>query len=95
MDTGCSVAIPTVAYAWPTKEDFDKLAVAETLHDWKPDRTGTVLKNDGQEWERRCHSKTIDGNGVMVIFQWFDERPNTHNASFSRGPSGPSAGSNS
>jgi hypothetical protein len=80
MKAGCSVATPTLVYAWPTQEEFDKLEVAETLHDWKDDRFGTVLKNDGQEWERRCHSKMIEGSGVMVIFQWFDERPKTHNS---------------
>lgn len=75
MITGCSVATPTIVYAWPTKDEFDKLAVEERIHEWKPDRTETVFKNDGKEWERRCHSKTVDGAGVMVIFQWFDERP--------------------
>ncbi len=76
MSSGCSIALPTVVYAWTaTKEEFDKLALSETLHDWKSDKTTTVLKGDGQEWERRCHSKTVEGSGVLVIFQWFDERP--------------------
>jgi hypothetical protein len=75
MNTGCSVATPTLVYAWTTKEDFDRLAVEELIHDWKPCRATTMIRSDGQAWERRCHSKTVDGAGVAVIFQWFDERP--------------------
>jgi hypothetical protein len=76
MSSGCSIVTPTTVYAWTnTKEEFDKLAREEKIHDWKPDKTWTVIKGDGQEWERRCHSKTVEGDGVMVIFQWFDERP--------------------
>ena len=75
MTTGCSVATPTLVYVWPTKEEFDKLGVEEMLHDWRPDRTGTMLRSDGLQWQRRCHSKTIEGSGITVIFQWFDERP--------------------
>lgn len=74
MTTGCSVATPTLVYAWPTKEDFDKIALAESIHSWKPDQVGTLIKHDGHEWEQRCHSKTMEGGGVTVIFQWFDER---------------------
>lgn len=76
MQSFCGIATPTLVYAGPpTKEDFDKLACDEMVHDWKPDRTTTLLKADGLEWERRCHSKTVGGSGVLVIFQWFDERP--------------------
>jgi hypothetical protein len=74
--SSCSVASPTVVYASPaTKEDFDKLALEELIHDWRPSSAETVLQNDGQEWEIRCHSKTVEASGVLVIFQWFDARP--------------------
>lgn len=79
MISGCSVATPTLIYAWPaTKEEFDRIAIAEMVHEWRPCRTTTVLKDDGQEWERRCHSKAIGdvvSEPVSVIFQWFEERP--------------------
>lgn len=75
MATGCSVVTPTIVYAWPTKDEFDKLAIPAMIHDWKPDRTTTLLRSDRQEWERQCHSKMIQADGVKVIFQWFDERP--------------------
>jgi len=77
--TGVAVALPTLVYAWPkTKEDFDMIATPETIHDWEPCSTTTLLKGDGQKWERRCHSKSVGGDkpgDVMVVFQWFDERP--------------------
>lgn len=75
MATGCSVVTATLVYAWPTKSEFDALAIPEMIHDWKPDRTETVIRNDGQEWERQCHSKMIQADGVKVIFQWFEARP--------------------
>jgi hypothetical protein len=74
--SSCFVALPTVVYASPeTKEDFDKIALEEHIHDWRPSSATTVLQNDGQEWEIRCHSKTVEASGVLAIFQWFDERP--------------------
>lgn len=74
MASGCSIPMPTLVYAWPKKAEFDLLAVPEIIHEWKPCRSTTVLKADGQEWERRCHSKTVEDGEVTVIFQWFDER---------------------
>ena len=74
MSSGMSVATPNVVYAWPkTKEEFDKIAINEMVHEWKECETTTVIKNDGCKWERRCHSKHIQGE-IDVIFQWFDER---------------------
>lgn len=72
---GCCVATPTLVYAWPaSRTEFDKIAIPETVHAWKPCSTTTLVKNDGRQWERRVHSKTVNGP-VMVVFQWFDERP--------------------
>ena len=73
--TGCCVASPNLVYAWPSRTDFDRLALTETVHDWAACKTTTLIRNDGQKWARRCHSKTMDGGPVMVIFQVFDERP--------------------
>lgn len=44
----------------------------ETVHDWRPGKTETVIKNDGRRYERRCHSKmlsNLDRESVAVIFQ--------------------------
>lgn len=73
----CAIPTPRLVYASPaTKEEFDRLQIQETVHDWLPCRTTALVKNDEQQWERRCHSKTLGdfGDGVTVIFQWFDER---------------------
>jgi len=72
--TSCQIPLPTLAYAQPTKADFDQLAVEEKIHEWKPCSTTTLIKNDGKRWETRCHSKTIEAAGVMVVFQWSEER---------------------
>lgn len=77
--TFCAVPLPHLVYAGPhTREEFDRLALPETVHEWKADTTFTLIKNDGQAWERRCHSKVLGDHSrdsVTVIFQWFDERP--------------------
>lgn len=75
----CAVPAAQYVYAGPaTREEFDLIALPETVHDWKLCRTTTLIKNDGQQWERRCHAKQLGepGSGrVNVIFQWFEERP--------------------
>ncbi|MGE7136183.1 hypothetical protein ACQKIE_00965 [Luteibacter sp. NPDC031894] len=67
-----------IVYAgFATKAEFDTLPRPEQVGPWTPCKTTTVIKHDGQEWERRCHSKVTGNYGadeVTVIFQWFDER---------------------
>lgn len=75
MTNGCSVATPTLIYAWTTQDAFDLIALPELIHSWKHCQVTTLIKRDGQEWERRCHSKSMKKNGVMVVFQFFEERP--------------------
>lgn len=75
MSSGCAIATPTLAYAWVEKKDeFDALALTPTVHHWMRADTLTLIKNDGREWERRVHSKTLNGNGICVVFQWHEER---------------------
>lgn len=75
----CGVPSPKIIYAGPgSREEFDLIALPEMLHAWKADSSETFLRNDGQQWERRCHSKTLGELGrdpVCVIFQWFEARP--------------------
>ena len=72
----CSVPLATTVFAGPrTKEEFDRISLPATVHDWQPCKTTTLCKNDGREWERRCHSKFVETAALHVIFQWFDERP--------------------
>lgn len=74
--TGCDIATPTLVYAWSdSQEKFDSLALPEYVLNWSPDRVTTILKSDGQEWERRVHCKTAEASGVLVIIQFFEERP--------------------
>ena len=74
--TGCDIATPTTVYAWTdSREKFDSLKLPGRIHDWTSDRITTAIKNDGQEWERRVHSKTVEQSGVLVIVQFFEERP--------------------
>ncbi len=74
--TFCAIPLPGVVYAGPkTRAEFDALPLPETVHDWVGSDTTTLLKADGRRWERRCHVKAVEGQGVRVIFQWFDERP--------------------
>ena len=75
MTNGCSVATPTLIYAWTTQDQFDLIALPETIHDWRHSRITDVIKNDGQTWEHRCHSKSIQKDGVTVVFQFFEEHP--------------------
>lgn len=82
MDVYSFCAVPTsnTVYAGPrSKEEFDLIPLPERIHDWKHDQTETLLRNDGQQWERRCHSKFLEwrqnGTDLNVIFQWFDRRP--------------------
>lgn len=77
----CSIPIPTTVFAGPrTREEFDALAVEATVHDWRPCSTTTLLRHDGQQWERRCTSKLIEAGNIRVVIQWFDERPATEAA---------------
>lgn len=74
--TGCSVVSPTLIYAWPGRADFALIPLEETVHDWAPCRTTTLIKNDGQQWEHRIRSKWLKAdNDIKVIFQVFEERP--------------------
>ena len=75
MTNGCSVATPTLIYAWTTQDAFDLIALPATTHDWQHSRTLDLINNDGRTWERRCHSKSIEKDGVRVVFQFFEERP--------------------
>lgn len=74
----CGVPTPGLVYAGPrTKEEFDRIDLPETVHDWQPDKFETIRHDDGHQYERRCHSKVLGelGHGsVQVIFQWFDIR---------------------
>ena len=74
----CAVPLPGFVYAGPkTKEEFDRIPLPVTVHEWKPDSTETMLRNDGLQYERRCHSKSIESTApdtLMVIFQWFEAR---------------------
>lgn len=74
----CAIPLPRLVYAGPqTQEEFDRLELPETVHEWKPDATATLIKCDGKQWEHRCHSKTLGelgSNSVAVIFQWFEYR---------------------
>lgn len=79
MRSFCAIPTPRLVYAGPqTREEFDRLELPEQVHEWKADPTTTLLKNDGQQWEHRCHSKTLGEFGtpgvVAVIFQWFEYR---------------------
>ncbi|MFC6838576.1 hypothetical protein [Xanthomonas theicola] len=78
MDAYCGIPTPTLVYAGPSsREDFDRLELPATVHDWKPDATTTLIKADGKQWERRCTSKTLGdmgSNSVTVVFQWWDHR---------------------
>ncbi|EWC53133.1 hypothetical protein XAR_0573 [Xanthomonas citri pv. glycines str. 8ra] len=69
---------PTLVYASPaTREEFDRISLPATQHEWKADSTLTLIKGDGQRWQRRCTSKVLGEHArdsVTVIFQWFDER---------------------
>jgi hypothetical protein len=75
----CAVPLPYLVYVGPrTREEFDRIALPETVHEWSLDPICTLIKHDGQEWERRCHSKALGDysrGSVSVVFQWFDERP--------------------
>jgi hypothetical protein len=74
----CEVGTPTTVFAGPpTKGQFDDIALPETIHKWKSCEIATLLKRDGRQWARRCHSKQAGehGEGVVVIFQWFEELP--------------------
>ena len=73
--TGCRVASQSLVYVWPRRADFERIALTEIVDDWKTCRTTTLMRNDGQQWERRCHSKPMDNGAVTVFFQVFDERP--------------------
>jgi hypothetical protein len=74
--TGCDIATPTIVYAWTDNfEKFNSLKLPGRVCNWTPDKVTTMLKNDGNEWERRVHSKTVEQSGVLVIVQFFEERP--------------------
>jgi hypothetical protein len=72
----CGIHGGKLVYACPkTKAEFDLLPLEVRVHDWQSDKTTTLIKGDGNEWERRCHSKELESTtGITVIFQWWDER---------------------
>jgi hypothetical protein len=72
----CGIFGGKLVYVGPrTKAEFDDLALEVRVYDWQPDKSTTLTKGDGNEWERRCHCKELEGsNGITVIFQWWDER---------------------
>lgn len=74
----CTIPLPQLVYASPrTREEFDRLELPETVHEWVPDKTTTIIEGDGNQWEHRCHSKHLGELGttsVSVIFQWFEYR---------------------
>ena len=73
---GCNIATPTLVYAWSDSwEKFDSLKLPERVHNWTTDKVTTLLKNDKQAWEQRVHSKTVEQSGVLVVVQFFEERP--------------------
>lgn len=77
-DAFCAVMSGHLIYAGTaTREEFDLIFLPEKIHDWQPDSTTTFLKNDGQQWESRCHSKMLgnfSASDMTVVFQWFDRR---------------------
>ena len=72
----CAVPTERTVYAGPsTREEFDRIPLPETIHEWKHDEVETLIRNDGRQYERLCHSKSCgDIGGLYVIFQWFDSR---------------------
>ncbi len=79
--SSCRVPIPGLVYARPnSKEEFDRLPFSERVHDWAPDSTETMLRNDGLEYERRLHVKSFEikygghAHRFEVIFQWLEYR---------------------
>lgn len=72
----CAVPLKNVVYAGPrSREEFDRLPIEETVHAWQPAEVEALLRNDGQRYEQRCHSKAFESqSGLTVIFQWFDYR---------------------
>jgi hypothetical protein len=74
----CAVPTPTIVYASPsTREEFDRLSLPMNVHAWTPCEMTTLIKADGHQWERQCHSKSLGSfapDEVTVIFQWFDYR---------------------
>lgn len=75
----CGVPTPSVVYACPhTREEFDLIGLEPRVGKWQSDEFTTNMRADGQQWERRCTSKTLGdfaGDTVTVIFQWWEERP--------------------
>lgn len=76
----CSAPLPNLVYAGPaSKDEFDRISLPENpAGTWTADPARTILEEDGQNWERRCYTKTLGelGSGqVAVIFQWFEYRP--------------------
>lgn len=72
---GVHVVSPTLCFVWPKRAHFELLQTTETLHEWKPCNTTTLMKRDGLQWERRCRSKCVQQGDVNVVFQLFEERP--------------------
>lgn len=71
---GMTVPTPKIIYVWPEcKQDFDKIAIEESVFEWREDVALTAIKNDGKRWESRVYAKSL-GDDVRVVFQWFDER---------------------
>jgi hypothetical protein len=71
----CDVPLPKLVYARPSsREEFDRLDLPAQVYDWKADSTFDLIKGDGQRWERRLTVKSLEANGITVIFQWSDKR---------------------
>jgi hypothetical protein len=71
----CDVLSPYIVYVVPRSfEEFERLALEVTVHNWRPDAVTPLLTGDGLEWERRCHSKSLKADGVTVEFRWFERR---------------------
>ncbi|MDA3922730.1 MAG: hypothetical protein PF501_18940 [Salinisphaera sp.] len=78
VDGCCVTAFGQLAYVWPrTWGAFDAIPLEKRIGNWENDPASTICKDDGREWQKRCHSKTL-GNfaagSVTVIFQWFEPR---------------------
>lgn len=77
--SGCAIATPTLVYAWPkSRSEFDRLQLPLKTYPWQHCDIVTLCKRDGQQWETQMNAKTIEANGVTVVFQWRDERPARH-----------------
>lgn len=70
----CEVELPTLIYVLLHREQYQKIDADEDIHVWKASKQLSSVKNDGRQWEERCHSKVVEKGELMVVFQWFEER---------------------